>query len=53
MRGAIQQRDVRDRRMEEIAHLITNQLDQLVLIELRGERLADAVDGDSALRRAR
>lgn len=44
-RRAVQQRDVGDRRSEEVAYLIADKLDKVVLVELRGERLANAVDG--------
>ncbi len=45
-RGAVEQRDIGDRRVEEVAHLVADKLDEAVLVELRGERLGDAVDGD-------
>ena len=32
--------------MKQVAHLVSDELDQTVLIELRGERLGDAIDGD-------
>ena len=44
-RRPIEQRHVGNRRVEEIAHLIADKLDQTVLIKLSGERLRDAVDG--------
>ena len=44
--GAIEQRNIGNRRVEQIAHLVSDQLDQPILIELCGQRLGDAVDGD-------
>ena len=44
-RRAVQQRDVGDRRTEEVAHLIADKADEAVLVQLGGQRLAYAVDG--------
>ena len=41
----IQQRDVDDVGLEGLAHPLADQLDERVEVELRGERLHDAVDG--------
>ena len=42
---AIQRRDVGNRRMEQVAHLVTYKLDKAIHIKLAGEGLRDAVDG--------
>ena len=42
--GAIEQRDIRDGRVKQVAHLVADQLDQPVFIQLRGQRLGNAVD---------
>ena len=38
--------DVGDRRVEQVAHLVANKLDEAIFVELRRKRLGDAVDGD-------
>ncbi len=43
---AVEQRDVSDRRVEQVANLLADELDQRFLIKLRGERLRNVVDGD-------
>ena len=48
--GAIEQRNVGDGCAEQIAYLVADQLDQAILIELCGQRLGDAVDGDQLSR---
>ncbi len=36
--------------MEQVTHLIADELNQAVFIELRGQRLGDAVDGNQLCR---